>query len=96
MNERPSTPVVIVSNDTHIGPRLVEDLRPYCPNQHLDEFDRFAADAVESKASATQMLQAAATSTTRTSARSGTTTRQPGWPTTTTTASLPACCSTAR
>jgi predicted TIM-barrel fold metal-dependent hydrolase len=57
MHEGPSTPVVIVSNDTHIGPRLVEDLRPYCPNQHLDEFDRFAADAVESKASATQMLQ---------------------------------------
>lgn len=24
-------PVVVVSNDTHIGPRLVEDLRDYCP-----------------------------------------------------------------
>ena len=22
---------MIVSNDTHIGPRLIEDLRPYCP-----------------------------------------------------------------
>ena len=41
INEAPSPPVVIVPNDTHIGPRLVEDLRPYCPKQHLDEFDRF-------------------------------------------------------
>ena len=24
-------PVVVVSNDTLIGPRIVEDLRPYCP-----------------------------------------------------------------
>jgi hypothetical protein len=32
--------VVIVSNDTHVGPRLVEDLRPYCPASYLDEFDR--------------------------------------------------------
>ena len=31
MNESIDAPVVIVSNDTHIGPRLVEDLRPYCP-----------------------------------------------------------------
>jgi hypothetical protein len=23
-----SEPVIVVSNDTHIGPRLVEDLRP--------------------------------------------------------------------
>jgi hypothetical protein len=57
MNEGPRTPVVIVSNDTHIGPRLVEDLRPYCPTQHLDAFDRFAAETTESKAAATQMLQ---------------------------------------
>jgi hypothetical protein len=36
-------PVVIVSNDTHIGPRLVEDLRDYRPAAYLEEFDRFAA-----------------------------------------------------
>ena len=24
-------PLVVVSSDTHIGPRLVEDLRDYCP-----------------------------------------------------------------
>ena len=32
-------PLVVVSSDTHIGPRLREDLRPYCPAQHLDAFD---------------------------------------------------------
>ena len=39
-----STPLVIVSADTHIGPRLVEDLRPYCPKHLLDEFDAYAGD----------------------------------------------------
>jgi hypothetical protein len=34
-----SEPVVVVSVDLHPGPRLVEDLRPYCPSKHLDEFD---------------------------------------------------------
>ena len=34
----------MVSADTHIGPRLVEDLRPYCPTRYLGEFDRFAAE----------------------------------------------------
>jgi predicted TIM-barrel fold metal-dependent hydrolase len=57
MNESSTTPVVIVSNDTHIGPRLIEDLRPYCPSQHFDEFDLFAAETTESKAAATEMLQ---------------------------------------
>jgi predicted TIM-barrel fold metal-dependent hydrolase len=57
MSTDPTTPVVVVSNDTHIGPRVVEDLRPYCPKQYLDEFDRFAAEATESKAAAAQMLQ---------------------------------------
>jgi len=38
-----SDPVVIVSCDTHIGPRLADDLRPYCPKQYLDEFDAFTA-----------------------------------------------------
>jgi predicted TIM-barrel fold metal-dependent hydrolase len=37
--------LVIVSNDTHIGPRLIDDLRSYCPSQYLDDFDAFAADA---------------------------------------------------
>ncbi len=34
-------PVVIVSSDTHVGPLLVEQLRPYCPSAYLDAFDRF-------------------------------------------------------
>jgi predicted TIM-barrel fold metal-dependent hydrolase len=36
-------PVVIVSTDTHIGPRLRADLRPYCPTTRLSEFDEYAA-----------------------------------------------------
>ena len=41
-------PLVVVSSDTHIGPRLREDLRPYCPAQHLKAFD----DAVTGNAGA--------------------------------------------
>jgi predicted TIM-barrel fold metal-dependent hydrolase len=43
-------PAVIVSSDTHIGPRLVDDLRPYCPQQHLEAFDDFAADISRQRA----------------------------------------------
>jgi predicted TIM-barrel fold metal-dependent hydrolase len=38
-----SEPLVIVSCDTHIGPRLEEELRPYCPPNLLDDFDGFSA-----------------------------------------------------
>ena len=55
-NDPTSEPVVIVSNDTHVGPRLVEDLRPYCPSSHLDEFDRFAAETAEQKRAAEDLL----------------------------------------
>lgn len=48
--------VVIVSNDTHIGPRIVEDLRPYCPAAHLDDFDRFAESTAAEKAAAADLL----------------------------------------
>ena len=40
-NGEDSGPVVIVSSDTHIGPLLETQLRPYCPSAHLEEFDRF-------------------------------------------------------
>jgi predicted TIM-barrel fold metal-dependent hydrolase len=50
-------PVVIVSNDTHIGPRLVEDLRPYCPKRHLDDFDAFAASTAADNEAARQLLE---------------------------------------
>jgi predicted TIM-barrel fold metal-dependent hydrolase len=33
-------PAMIVSSDSHVGPRLEEDLRPYCPRKWLEEFDR--------------------------------------------------------
>lgn len=49
-------PVVVVSNDTHIGPRLVEDLREYCPGQYLEEFDAFAATARKEREAAETML----------------------------------------
>ncbi len=39
-----STPLVIVSCDSHIGPRLAEDLRPYCPKDLLEQFDAYAGD----------------------------------------------------
>jgi predicted TIM-barrel fold metal-dependent hydrolase len=39
-----TAPLVIVSCDTHIGPRLVEDLRPYCPSNLLEAFDSFAGE----------------------------------------------------
>jgi predicted TIM-barrel fold metal-dependent hydrolase len=34
-------PVVVVSSDTHVGPRLREDLRAYCPIRYLDDFDDY-------------------------------------------------------
>ena len=36
-------PVVIVSSDTHIGPRIRDDLRPYCEASLLAAFDEFVA-----------------------------------------------------
>jgi predicted TIM-barrel fold metal-dependent hydrolase len=36
-------PAVIVSCDSHVGPKLVEHLRPYCPAKYLDAFDEDAA-----------------------------------------------------
>ena len=43
-NRQESAPVVVVSCDTHIGPRLAEDLRPYCPSKILDDFDAYSRD----------------------------------------------------
>jgi predicted TIM-barrel fold metal-dependent hydrolase len=36
-------PLVVVSSDTHIGPLVKEQLRDYCPSEHLDDFDAFVA-----------------------------------------------------
>jgi predicted TIM-barrel fold metal-dependent hydrolase len=42
-------PLVIVSADCHIGPRLVEDLREFCPAALLDDFDAYAASGGRSR-----------------------------------------------
>src|SRR5258708_9878917 len=34
-------PLIFVSADSHIGPRLREDLRDYCPKEHLEAFDDY-------------------------------------------------------
>ncbi len=44
-----SSPLPIVSADCHIGPRLVEDLRSYCPKELLPAFDAYASDEQRSK-----------------------------------------------
>src|SRR5882757_8460998 len=48
MTTEPSTvdvnldvPLTLVTADSHIGPRLKEDLRPYCPKEYLEEYDEF-------------------------------------------------------
>ena len=43
---------MIVSCDTHIGPRLGEDLRPYCPTELLDDFDAYAGELQEQREAA--------------------------------------------
>jgi predicted TIM-barrel fold metal-dependent hydrolase len=50
-------PVVIVSSDTHIGPRLVEDLRPYCPKEYLGRYDHFTQQVREQQARDYQNLK---------------------------------------
>ena len=42
-------PLVIVSADCHIGPRLVEDLRPLCPPDLLAAFDAYVGDTNRSR-----------------------------------------------
>jgi predicted TIM-barrel fold metal-dependent hydrolase len=42
-------PLVIVSADCHIGPRLDEDLREFCPSALLDDFDAYAASESRSR-----------------------------------------------
>jgi predicted TIM-barrel fold metal-dependent hydrolase len=43
-----SKPLVVVSADTHIGPRVAQDLRSYCPEAYLPQFDEFV-DGVRRK-----------------------------------------------
>ncbi len=39
--EGSSRPYLIVSGDSHAGPSLERQLRPYCPTSRLEEFDEF-------------------------------------------------------
>lgn len=41
--------LVVVSIDTHVGPRLEEEMKPYCPAEHLDDFAAFADRAATRK-----------------------------------------------
>jgi predicted TIM-barrel fold metal-dependent hydrolase len=34
-------PLIVVTADSHVGPRLKEDLRDYCPKRYLEEYDEF-------------------------------------------------------
>jgi predicted TIM-barrel fold metal-dependent hydrolase len=43
MTSTRDAPVIVVSCDSHVGPRLREDLRAYCPNRYLRDFDDFVA-----------------------------------------------------
>jgi predicted TIM-barrel fold metal-dependent hydrolase len=36
-------PLMLFSSDSHVGPRLIEDLRDYCPKKYLKQYDEFAA-----------------------------------------------------
>lgn len=47
-------PLVIVSCDTHIGPRLDEDLRPYCPAELLDRYDEYSSTLRQRRAAAAE------------------------------------------
>ena len=60
MHEKPGAPpgvdnLILVSSDTHIGPKLSQ-LREYCPQKYLEQFDDFAKSK-EAEIGAT-MLQA--------------------------------------
>jgi predicted TIM-barrel fold metal-dependent hydrolase len=51
MHDKPGAPpgvdnVILVSSDTHIGPKLSQ-LREYCPKQYLDDFDAFAKEKAD-------------------------------------------------
>jgi predicted TIM-barrel fold metal-dependent hydrolase len=39
------SPYLIISADGHVGPSLKKELRPYCPERYLADFDDFAAAA---------------------------------------------------
>jgi len=76
-------PAIIVSCDSHVGPKLVEQLRPYCPQNYLEAFDEDVAAQAEQAGAMTAM---SARMSHPNLTRPGTTTRRRAWPTWTATA----------
>src|SRR3954463_8783532 len=56
----PAAPAVIVSCDSHVGPRLVEDLREYCPKKYLEQYDDMVAQEEAGKAAMKEMFDKSA------------------------------------
>lgn len=42
---------MIVSTDSHVGPSLEEQLRPYCPKEYLEQFDEFTREVNRARGS---------------------------------------------
>lgn len=42
--------VLLISGDSHVGPALRRDLRPYCDDRYLEDFDAYADEMDELKA----------------------------------------------
>jgi predicted TIM-barrel fold metal-dependent hydrolase len=56
--------LAIVSCDSHVGPRLVEDLRQYCPKRYLDDYDAFTqanADVIDNMRDPNNILEGRST-----------------------------------
>jgi predicted TIM-barrel fold metal-dependent hydrolase len=51
-------PVIVVSSDTHIGPRLNEELRTYCPARSREDFDAFVRDHEAAQAARRAAMEA--------------------------------------
>ncbi len=56
-SQRSDRPYLVVSADSHAGPRLEQDLRSYCPPSERDAFDAFAAEYRASVASGEKAWQ---------------------------------------
>jgi predicted TIM-barrel fold metal-dependent hydrolase len=50
-------PAVIVSCDSHVGPRLIEDLRPYCPAKLIEQYDEYAEQQEADKAAMAALFE---------------------------------------
>ena len=50
--------LTVVSGDSHAGPRLVEDLRSYCPREYLDDYDGYIAANADSVVGRTGAIDA--------------------------------------